>query len=85
MRNTDMANSLPGLAGPWPDRRKWPVTRRLLAAWRWEYERGPRDIATRNAYNSVTAHAPLGADVLGLDEAFARECAELLQLEDFIP
>lgn len=77
--------AVPGLATPWPDKRKWPITRRLLAAWRWEHEKGPHDVATRNAYNSVTCKAPLGADVLGIDEAFAKECAELLAMEDFIP
>jgi hypothetical protein len=52
---------IPGLATPWPDARRFPVTRRLLALWRWEWERGPDSEAACNARRSVEERvAPLG-------------------------
>lgn len=61
----DMAKSLPGLATPWPNPRRWPVTRRLLALWRWEWERGPQSDAAQNARRSVENRvAALGVEVL---------------------
>jgi hypothetical protein len=60
-----MAKSLPGLATPWPDPRRYAVTRRLLALWRWEWERGPDSTAARNARASLEARTEaLGVDVL---------------------
>jgi hypothetical protein len=44
---------IPGLASPWPDPRRYPVTRRLLALWRWEAERGPDSEAANNARRSL--------------------------------
>lgn len=44
----------PGCATPWPDPRRWSVTRRLLALWRWEYERGPDSVAATNARRSLS-------------------------------
>lgn len=43
----------PGCATPWPNPRRYPVVRRLLALWRWEYERGPDSEAARNARRSL--------------------------------
>lgn len=57
-------DEMPGLATPWPDRHKFANTRRLLAAWRWEWERGPDSDAARNAYKSIQEHtAPLTAEL----------------------
>ena len=62
---TDMAKSLPGLATPWPNPRTFPVTRRLLALWRWEWERGPNSEAAKNARTAlVNRVAALGVEVL---------------------
>lgn len=47
---------LPGLATPWPHRVKFANTRRLLAMWRWEWERGQDDSAAVNARASVLEH-----------------------------
>lgn len=61
----EMAKSLPGLATPWPEPRRWPVTRRLLAMWRWEWERGAHSDAAKNARRSLECRvAGLGVDVL---------------------
>ena len=61
----DMAKSLPGLATPWPNPRTFPVTRRLLALWRWEWERGPNSEAAKNARTSLQNRvAGLGVEVL---------------------
>jgi len=58
-------NIVPGLATPWPDPRKYSVTRRLLALWRWEWERGEDSDAARNARTSlVNRTAGLGVDIL---------------------
>lgn len=57
-----------GLQTPWPDPRVWSVTRRLLASWRWEAERGPDSIAAQNARASVE-HRVEG---LGVDEQGVR-------------
>lgn len=55
---------VPGLATPWPDPRKFPVTRRLMAYWRWEHERGEGSEAARNARRSVENRAAtLGVEV----------------------
>jgi hypothetical protein len=43
----------PGCGVPWPDPRRYPVTRRLLALWRWEWERGPDSDAATNARQSL--------------------------------
>lgn len=43
----------PGCGVPWPDPRRYPVVRRLLALWRWEYERGPESDAAQNARRSL--------------------------------
>lgn len=62
MTTTD---ALPGLFGPWPDARRFPITRRLFALWRWEHERGVDSDSARNARRSVeTRAAALGVDVL---------------------
>lgn len=54
-----------GLDGPWPNPLRFPVTRRLLALWRWEYERGPDSDAAKNARRSVENRtAALGITVL---------------------
>jgi hypothetical protein len=59
------AKELPGLATPWPDPRHFPVTRRLLAMWRWEWERGEDSEAARNARKSLENRvAGLGVEVL---------------------
>jgi hypothetical protein len=50
MTTTD---DIPGLAGPWPDHRRWSVTRRLLAHWRWEAERGEDSEAAKNSRKSI--------------------------------
>lgn len=42
-----------GLQTPWPSPKAWPVTRRLLAMWRWEHERGPDSEAACNARRSL--------------------------------
>lgn len=50
-----------GLATPWPTVPRWSVTRRLLALWRWEHERGKDSEAARNARKSLeTKLAGLG-------------------------
>ncbi len=55
---------IPGLATPWPPHRRWPVTRRLLALWRWEAERGEDSDAARNARTSLRNRiAKLGVDI----------------------
>jgi hypothetical protein len=60
-----MSGEAPGLATPWPDPRRWSVTRRLLAMWRWEWERGPDSDAARNARRSVEVRTEvLGVEVL---------------------
>lgn len=46
-------NEVPGLATPWPEHRRWSVTRRLLALWRWEWERGEDSEAAKNARKSI--------------------------------
>lgn len=46
-------NDVPGLAGPWPNPLRYPVTRRLLALWRWEHERGENSEAAHNARKSL--------------------------------
>lgn len=46
-------DEVPGLATPWPDARKFAVTRRLLALWRWEWERGEDSEAAKNARKSL--------------------------------
>lgn len=48
-----MANQFPGLDTPWPDAKKFKVTRRLLALWRWEWERGADSLAAQNARRSL--------------------------------
>lgn len=59
------AKDLPGLATPWPDRHKFANTRRLLAAWRWAWERGEDSEAAQNAFKSLREHtAPLGVEIL---------------------
>lgn len=74
-----------GLATPWPDKRKWEVTRRLLAAWRWHHEYGPANPATINAYNSVQRRAAeVGADVLERDDDMRQLAKRLLQLDDLV-
>ncbi len=42
-----------GLATPWPEPRRWPMARRLLACWRWESERGEDSDAVKNARASL--------------------------------
>lgn len=60
-----MAKSLPGLATPWPDPRRYAVTRRLLAYWRWAWERGEDSEAARNARRSLENRvASLNVEVL---------------------
>jgi hypothetical protein len=55
----------PGLATPWPNPKRFPVTRRLLAYWRWEAERGEDSEAARNARTSlVNRTAGIGVEVL---------------------
>jgi hypothetical protein len=49
-----MSDETPGLASPWPDARRYPVTRRLLALWRWEAARGPDSETARNALRSLS-------------------------------
>jgi hypothetical protein len=44
---------VPGCAVPWPHPKRWSVTRRLLALWRWEHERGPDSDAANNARRSL--------------------------------
>lgn len=44
---------VPGCATPWPHPRRFPTVRRLLALWRWEYERGPDSDAAQNARRSL--------------------------------
>lgn len=46
-------DEVPGLATPWPNPRKFAVTRRLLALWRWEWERGEDSEAAANARRSI--------------------------------
>lgn len=61
----EMAKSLPGLGTPWPNPRKYAVTRRLLALWRWEWERGEHSEAAKNARRSLENRvAALGIEVL---------------------
>lgn len=56
---------LPGLATPWPHRTRFANTRRLLAAWRWQWERGEDSEAAKNAFNSIREHtATLGVEVI---------------------
>lgn len=56
---------VPGLDTPWPDARRWAITRRLLALWRWEHERGPDSDAACNARKSLQNRAAaLGVEVL---------------------
>lgn len=43
----------PGCGVPWPCPRRYRVTRRLLALWRWEWERGPDSEAATNARRSL--------------------------------
>lgn len=43
----------PGCATPWPNPKRYSVTRRLLALWRWEWERGPESDAAVNARRSL--------------------------------
>ena len=50
-----MVNEPQGLATPWPDPKRYAVTRRLLAMWRWEAERGEDSEAARNARASLVA------------------------------
>lgn len=53
-----------GLASPWPDARRFPCTRRLLAMWRWEWERGPGSEAATNARKSLESRlAGLGVEL----------------------
>lgn len=54
----------PGLGTPWPEHRRFPVTRRLLALWRWEWERGADSQAANNARKSLeTRLAGLGVEL----------------------
>lgn len=46
-------STIPGLASPWPCPRRFAVTRRLFAYWRWEAERGEHSQAATNARNSI--------------------------------
>lgn len=58
-------NEIPGLDTPWPEPRHWPITRRLLALWRWEAERGEDSLAAHNARRSIENRAAaLGVEVL---------------------
>lgn len=57
--------NIPGLATPWPDHRRYAITRRLFALWRWEHERGEGSEAARNARTSlINRAAALGVEVL---------------------
>jgi hypothetical protein len=57
---------VPGLATPWPHPKRFPITRRLFAWWRWEHERGPESDAARNAHTSLANRvAVLGVDIDG--------------------
>ncbi len=65
MNEAALTRVVPGLAAPWPDARRYPVTRRLLALWRWDAERGADSEAVRNAAASLSRRtAGLGVDVL---------------------
>jgi len=56
----------PGTSTPWPRVPRWSVTRRLLAAWRWEWERGENSEAARNAWASIERRlAALGVTLDG--------------------
>ena len=51
-----------GLFTPWPEPHRWPVTRRLLAYWRWTNE--AHATGAENARRSVEARTePLGVSV----------------------
>jgi hypothetical protein len=52
-KGPSMAKSLPGLGTPWPDRRVWSITRRLLALWRWEWEKGEDSTEAANTRASI--------------------------------
>lgn len=61
----EASEEVPGLATPWPSRNIYPVTRRLLAYWRWAWERGEDSEAARNARHSIEDRvAGLGVEVL---------------------
>ncbi len=54
-----------GLATPWPNPKRFVVTRRLLAYWRWAGERGEDSPSARNARTSLENRtAALGVEVL---------------------
>jgi hypothetical protein len=60
-----MPNDIPGLDAPWPNPKRFPVSRRLLAYWRWAEERGEDSDAARNARKSIENRvAALGVEVL---------------------
>lgn len=61
----DPVNEVPGLASPWPNPHRYPITRRLLALWRWEWERGENSEAAYNARRSLENRtAGIGVEVL---------------------